>query len=121
MPRSTGYSPGETVRVTLIGAVVAAADPLVVTAASGEQVTVPAGDDVTVELMNPANWPPQGGDVWLDGNGQPWFANWVVVTGATEPSIRMQKFNDRTTITADRFKTDARPVRLAFRATLPTP
>jgi hypothetical protein len=76
------YRPGERVRVTIEapskGTVM---DVLHLALASGTEVEIPLEDDVAIERINPAEWPPQPGDLWRDRHGSTWFAFWGLDAG----------------------------------------
>jgi hypothetical protein len=75
MPQTSALPVGETVDVIVHTAVITVADPLTVSV-NGETLVVPgtdAGGNVDVRLVQPANWPPQPGDVWTDGSDTKWF------------------------------------------------
>lgn len=71
----TGFRVGETVNITITGAVVRdVADVLGVTTPNGASLLIdPTSDAVTVERVHPSEWPPKPADVWLDRDGDPWF------------------------------------------------
>ncbi len=111
MPQDSTLPVGETVDVRIRGAVVQQPAPLVVKAGT-EDIVVPTDAEVTV--ANPANWPPQQGDVWKDGSDTLWFA--LIVLVQNEPRVRLVAETGGTPANPQQVKTDHRPLTLAYRS-----
>lgn len=111
MPQSSTYPIGETVTVTLNAAVVTVADPLTVQL-GGETVVVPGDPGVDLKVVQPANWPPQSGDVWTDVDGTKWFG----VEGGTPVKVLLVAETGGDPVPAQQVKQQHRPLTLTFRA-----
>ncbi|GGK62204.1 hypothetical protein Sme01_04160 [Sphaerisporangium melleum] len=75
--------------------------------------TVNMGDPgVTVARAAPANWPPQVGDKWHDGEGRPWFALAHVVPFGAVWMYRADRAED---CSPEDFKDSLGPVVLVHR------
>lgn len=115
MPQDrTDLPVNETVDVKLRSAVVVTNQPLVVRL-NGEDVVVPAGvaGEVDIDVVAPASWPPQMGDVWTGGGGGKWFG--VQITDPDGAKVKLQSEEGGAPLSPQAVKTANRPLTLSFR------
>lgn len=101
---------GETVDVTLHGAVVVTNAPLVVRL-GGAEVTVPNGPAgvVDVDVVAPVNWPPIRDDVWAGGSGVRYHAVQIA------DKVKLVSGADGSTANPNTVRVTDRPLTLVFR------